>query len=107
MQRRDVLKSAVAAAGLTILKSGTLRGQNAPSNKLNIALFGVWGRGTAHYNVLRNENVVAICDVNDNPTDPAEAAWKEAGPISFQWPHGGDAGFAGFVKLRNVRLREF
>jgi predicted dehydrogenase len=68
MQRRDVLKSAAAAAGLTILKSGTLRGQNAPSNKLNIALFGVWGRGTAHYNVLRNENVVALCDVNDNRT---------------------------------------
>ena len=45
MQRRDVLKS---AAAFTILKSGTLRGQNAPSNKLNIALIGVWGRGSAH-----------------------------------------------------------
>src|SRR5512140_3559554 len=63
MQRRDLLKS--AAAGLTILKSGTLLGQNAPSNKLNIALVGVWGRGTAHYNVMRNENVVALCDVNE------------------------------------------
>ena len=39
MQRRDLLKSAAATvAGLTILKSGTLRGANAPSNKLNIAL---------------------------------------------------------------------
>ena len=44
-------------------------------------------------------NGTKICDVSDNPTDPAEAAWKEAVPISFQWPHGGDAGFAGFVKL--------
>ena len=61
MQRRHLLQ----AAGLTILKSGTLRGQNAPSNKLNVALIGVWGRGTAHYNVLRGENVVALCDVND------------------------------------------
>ena len=78
MQRRDVLKSAVAAAGLTILKSGTLRGQNAPSNKLNIALFGVWGRGTAHYNVLRNENVVAICDVNDNRTKEALEIFPKA-----------------------------
>jgi len=52
-------------------------------------------------------NGTKICDVTDNPTDPAEAAWKEAGPISFQWPHGGEAGgFAGFVKLRNVRTRE-
>ena len=52
MLRRDLFKSAAAGAGLTILKSGMLRGQTAPSNKLNIALIGVWGRGTAHYNVL-------------------------------------------------------
>ena len=52
-------------------------------------------------------NGTKICDVTDDPADPAEAAWKEAGPISFQWPHGGEArGFAGFVKLRNVRFRD-
>jgi predicted dehydrogenase len=71
MQRRDLLKSAATTAGLTILNSGTLRGQNAPGNKLNIALIGVWGRGTAHYNVLKSENVVAICDVNDLRTKEA------------------------------------
>ena len=71
MLRRDLFKSAAAGAGLTILKSGMLRGQTAPSNKLNIALIGVWGRGTAHYNVLRNENVVALCDVNDRRTKEA------------------------------------
>src|SRR5258708_17827992 len=65
MQRRDLLKSAARGAGLTILRSRTLRGQDAPSNKLNVALMGVWGRGTAHYTVLGNENVVALCDVND------------------------------------------
>jgi hypothetical protein len=75
MQRRDLLKSAV---GLTILKSGMLKGQNAPSNKLNIALMGVWGRGTAHYNVLRNENVVALCDVNDNRTKEALELFPKA-----------------------------
>jgi predicted dehydrogenase len=66
MQRRDLLKTvAASAAGLTILRSGTLRGQDAPSNKLNVALVGVWGRGTAHYNSLIRENVVALCDIND------------------------------------------
>jgi predicted dehydrogenase len=78
MKRRDVLKSAAMSAGLTILKSGTLRGQNAPSNKLNVALIGVWGRGTAHYNVLRNENVVALCDVNDLRTKEALQAFPKA-----------------------------
>jgi predicted dehydrogenase len=78
MQRRDLLKSAAVGAGLTILRSGTLRGQNAPSNRLNVALMGVWGRGTAHYNVLRNENVVALCDVNDNRTKEALAIFPKA-----------------------------
>ena len=78
MQRRDLLKTAAGAAGLTILRSGTLRGQGAPSNKLNIALLGVWGRGTAHYNVLRTENVVALCDVNDNRTKEALEIFPKA-----------------------------
>jgi predicted dehydrogenase len=66
MRRREFVRSATGTgAGLLILPSGTLFGQSAPSNKLNVALIGVWGRGTAHYNVLRNHNVVAICDVND------------------------------------------
>ena len=78
MQRRDLFKSAAAGAGLTILKSGMLRGQTAPSNKLNIALIGVWGRGTAHYNVLRNENVVALCDVNDRRTKEALEIFPKA-----------------------------
>ncbi|MBI4902779.1 MAG: Gfo/Idh/MocA family oxidoreductase [Acidobacteria bacterium] len=76
MQRRHLLQT--AAAGLTILKSGTLRGQNAPSNKLNIALVGVWGRGTAHYNVIRKENVVALCDVNDTRTKEAAELFPKA-----------------------------
>jgi len=75
MQRRQFVGS---AAAFTILKSGTLRGQNAPSNKLNVALIGVWGRGTAHYNVLRTENVVAICDVNDLRTKEAAAIFPKA-----------------------------
>jgi len=78
MERRNLLKSAVSAAGLTILKSGTLRGQNAPSNKLNLALVGVWGRGTAHYNVMKNENVVALCDVNDLRTKEGLALFPKA-----------------------------
>lgn len=72
MQRRDLLKSAASlGTGLTILKSGTLRGANAPGNRINVALIGVWGRGTAHYTALRGENVVALCDTNDNRTKEA------------------------------------
>jgi hypothetical protein len=48
-----------------------------------------------------------ISDVTDDPTDPAEASWKEAAPISFQWPPAGESGgFAGNIKYKNIRARE-
>ena len=66
MNRRDFLKaSATAGAGFLIIPSGTLSGANAPSNKLNVALIGVGGRGLVHHNVISNENVVALCDVDE------------------------------------------
>lgn len=67
MKRRDFLKTAaVAGTGLTIVPSSVLAGANAPSNKLNIALIGTWGRGEAHFGDLEKENVVALCDVNED-----------------------------------------
>ena len=85
VNRRDLLKyAAVPAAGLTILKTGLLRGQTAPSNKLNIALIGVWGRGTAHYASLKNENVVAICDVNELRTKEALQIFPKA-KVYWDW----------------------
>ncbi len=67
MNRRNFLSTATTTgAGLLILPSGTRAGKNAPGNKLNIALIGVWGRGLAHYDSISEENVVALCDVNSN-----------------------------------------
>jgi len=67
MNRRDFIKTtAIAGAGWLILPSGTLRGQNAPSNKLNLALIGSWGRGEAHFSSLATQNLVALCDINED-----------------------------------------
>ncbi|MHC4436182.1 MAG: Gfo/Idh/MocA family protein [Planctomycetota bacterium] len=67
IQRRDFLKSTIAAgAGLVVLPSGVLSGANAPSNKLNVALIGTWGRGDAHFSTIATENVIALCDVDEN-----------------------------------------
>lgn len=67
MNRRCFLKSTAtaAAAGCLLLPSGARAGKNAPGNKLNVALIGVWGRGLAHYDSVADENVVALCDVNE------------------------------------------
>ncbi len=65
MNRRNLIKSAaVAGAGLLILPSGA-RGQEAKGDKLNIAMIGTWGRAEAHFGVVSKENVVALCDVNE------------------------------------------
>ncbi|NIA15607.1 MAG: Gfo/Idh/MocA family oxidoreductase [Nitrospiraceae bacterium] len=64
--RRDFLKSAAAGAGFLILPSGALLGANAPSNKLNVAMIGTWGRADAHFDAISSENVVALCDVDEN-----------------------------------------
>ena len=65
MKRRQFLRNVSAAgAGCLILPRISLFGANAPSNKLNIALLGTWGRGEAHFGALDSENVAALCDVN-------------------------------------------
>jgi predicted dehydrogenase len=66
MHRRQFLQaSAVAGTGLIILPAGSLRGATAPGNKLNIALIGTWGRGEAFFPAISKENVVALCDVDE------------------------------------------
>lgn len=65
MNRRQFLTSTVAGAGLAVVPTLARATRNSPANKLNIALIGVWGRGLAHYDALAEENVVALCDVNE------------------------------------------
>jgi predicted dehydrogenase len=66
MKRRQFLQTAAATgAGWLLVPHSVLAGANAPSNKLNIALIGTWGRGEAHFDALGSENVVALCDVNE------------------------------------------
>jgi len=63
--RRDFLRAgATLGAGLMVLPSGSLFGAATPNNRLNIALIGAYGRAKAHFGTLKNENVVAICEVN-------------------------------------------
>jgi hypothetical protein len=67
MKRRTFLKrSAVAGAGLVVLKSGILKAGRSPNEKLNIAIIGVGGQGGSNMNRVKSENIVALCDLNAN-----------------------------------------
>jgi hypothetical protein len=47
-----------------------------------------------------------IVDVTDNPTLPGETTWKEAQPLSFQFPPAGEGGgFAGRIQYKNIKVR--
>jgi len=63
VSRREFMGGAAAALALTVVPSHVL-GQNAPSNKLNIAGIGVGGRGGGDMNEVSSENIVALCDVD-------------------------------------------
>lgn len=64
LSRRSFIKSTTAAsAGIFILPNFI---NNSPNNRLNIAVIGVGGRGKANWGKVPKENIVAMCDVDDN-----------------------------------------
>ncbi|HOW67364.1 MAG TPA: Gfo/Idh/MocA family oxidoreductase [Candidatus Paceibacterota bacterium] len=81
MNRRQFLRSvALTGAGSLMLPRTSLFGANAPNNKLNIALIGTWGRGEAHFGALASENVVALCDINEEHLAFGAKKFPEAKP---------------------------
>jgi len=79
--RREFLKATLAGVtALTILPAGVVAGMGrpAPSNKLNIAAIGVGGVGFQNLNNLKNENIVALCDVDWDYGQKAFRRWPNA-----------------------------
>jgi predicted dehydrogenase len=66
-RRRFISSAAVAAATFTIVPRHVLGGQKyvAPSEKLNIAGIGIGGQGWTDLHGVSSENIVALCDVDD------------------------------------------
>jgi predicted dehydrogenase len=63
-RRQFISRTTLAAAAPMVITNFNVFGADAPSNKLNLALVGTWGRGEAHFDSLATQNVVALCDVN-------------------------------------------
>lgn len=79
INRRTFLKqSAVVGAGVTVLKSGMLAVGQSSNEKLNVAVIGVGGRGGGNMNSVRSENIVALCDVNENNLAAAAKRFPKA-----------------------------
>lgn len=78
--RREFLQSsALAAAGVALAGSPALaaRKKRSPNDKLNIACIGVGNQGHFSVDNVKDENVVALCDVDD----------KILGDVAKEFPH--------------------
>ena len=66
LSRRTFLKRSSLASGLLLLPSGFLRGENAPSNRINLGCVGVGGMGRWDVPGLANAGatIMGICDVD-------------------------------------------
>jgi predicted dehydrogenase len=66
LHRRDLLKtSAVLGMGYWLGTSPAGRAADSPNEKLNVACIGIGGRGGANVKAMAGENIVALCDVDD------------------------------------------
>ena len=68
LSRRQFLGGAAAAAAFTIVPRHVLggNGNTPPSEKLNIAAVGSGGMGGGNINAVKDQNIVALCDVDYN-----------------------------------------
>ena len=66
-RRKFLAQSSLAAAAFTIVPRHVLggKGYRAPSDTLNIACIGVGGKGYSDLHAVATENIVAMCDVDE------------------------------------------
>ncbi|MGQ9454830.1 MAG: Gfo/Idh/MocA family protein [Armatimonadota bacterium] len=72
ISRRELLKGAAAGSFAFLFLRDSQMAFGYPANdKLNIAIIGCGGRGRANLDAVKSENIVALCDTNDNATAAA------------------------------------
>jgi len=62
LDRRSLIASAAAAAGMTALPANAARRTIAPSDRVNIAVIGAGGMGANNMAKLTDQNIVAMAD---------------------------------------------
>ena len=75
--RRKFLASSTAAVGATLVAPAFLRRRNL-NEKLNIAVIGCGGRGASNLSSVASENIVGLCDVNQQALDRAGERFAQA-----------------------------
>src|SRR6266550_8857748 len=68
LSRRAFLGNAAAITTFMVLEPRVLgrAGEASPNHKLNIAGIGIGGQGASDLEQVNSENIVALCDVDEN-----------------------------------------
>ncbi len=79
-RRRFLQNSSLATAGLLAgcQSAAPQRRPISPNEKLNVGVIGVAGRGAENIEGLRDENIVALCDVDSNHIAQASGKFPSA-----------------------------
>ncbi len=100
--RRDFLKTASVAGASALAFPAVLRSQPpgtpSPNNRLNVAIIGAGGRGGAAVQGMKDENIVAICDVDEPRCNSSLKSFKEKYPAEAA-RHEGAARFNDYRKM--------
>ncbi len=82
LSRRAVLKRAALAAGsavvVPLVVPPSILGKYAPSNRLNLAVIGLGGQGGVNLRAGKDQNIVALCDVDDKRAGTAYDRFPKA-----------------------------
>ncbi|MDA0970731.1 MAG: Gfo/Idh/MocA family oxidoreductase, partial [Planctomycetota bacterium] len=76
-RRRFLATAAASTAAVTILPSGLAR-THAANEKLNIASIGAGGRAASVLRGVESENIVALCDVDEQRAAESFARYPKA-----------------------------
>ena len=79
--RREFLKTTAAASAVLsfgVWSSRASAASKSPNEKLNIAAVGTHGMAAADLNELSSENIVALCNVDENSLDRAAGRYTKA-----------------------------
>src|SRR5262245_54265135 len=77
--RREFLKHAAATgAGFWVASHAAMSESRSPNEKLNLAIIGAGGRGAENLRSVASENIVALCDVDENNLNKAAAGHPKA-----------------------------
>ncbi len=77
-RRQFIYRSTLAAGAAALGSAPAIARQLSPNDKLNLAAIGIGGKGKTDTELCSSENIVALCDVDENIAAPVRKQFPQA-----------------------------